>query len=310
MGRGTYFDIPRHLNAATRVLALRLFEQTPLRLSPFDRLAVEGVLYQVFLASTGLWLGEDVNHRVDFGFDLHFWLQAEQWLDRSKVFPDQSNSTNSPVLGVPVSLFRLVLTLKKMYQGTVSYDDATLHELRSEIAVWEALVLRNEETDILSATEKRNHKHSFYKSASYLFILIISLQAQQLRQPLTSPHKHTSDPTKPHSRPPLPADPESWQLQKAVQILKSHQHDDDWASCFIGNWPVYSIGFFVARPEHVQLVRNDLRRRWELTKFNQVSRFCNDVEEMWVQRGMLVGEEVKPVGRCSMGTYYKRSPAA
>jgi hypothetical protein len=313
MGRGTYFDIPRHLNAATHVLALRLFKEAPTKLSPFDRLAVEGVLYQVFLASTGLWLDEDVNHRVDFGFDLQFWLQAEQWLDHSKFFPGQSHSTNSPVLGVPVSLFRLVLTLKKMYQGAVLYDDGTLHELRSEIEIWEGLVLRDEETDELSDTEKRNHKHSFYKSASYLFILIISLQGEQLSQPRVTPDRDTDDSedqTKPRSRPPLAADPDSWQIQKAVQILKSHENDDEWASCFIGNWPVYSIGFFMARSEHVQLARNDLRRRWDLTKFNQVARFCNDLEKTWEQRGLLMKKGVELVGRCSSGTYYRQNSAS
>ncbi|KAJ4352091.1 uncharacterized protein N0V89_007437 [Didymosphaeria variabile] len=306
---GTYFDIPQHLNAATRVLALRLFKQTPTIRSTFERLAVESVMYQIFLASTGLWSDEEINHRLGFDFDLDFWLRAEGLLDQSRVFPGQSNSTNSPVLGVPFTLFRLALILKQMYQGAISYDQGTLNELRSEIEVWEGLVLREQETDELAENEKRNHKHSFYKSASYLFILIASLLSEQLANPPVIQDGHTYDSAESvesPSRPPLAADPDKWQIKKAAQILESYENDNEWASCFIGNWPVYSIGFFMARPGHVQLTRNELRRRWDLTKFNQVARFCNDLEKTWVQRGLLNKDEIKPLGRCFQSGLYAR----
>ncbi|KAF1968917.1 hypothetical protein BU23DRAFT_255576 [Bimuria novae-zelandiae CBS 107.79] len=293
IGRGTYFDIPRHLNAAMRVLALRLFRQTPTISTPFDRLAVESVFYQIFLASTGLWSDEETNHRLDYNFDLDFWLRAERLLDQSRVFPGQSNAMNSPVLGVPVSLFRLALTLKQMYQGVVSYDQRTLAELKNEIEVWEALVLCDQETDELGPTEERNRKHDFYKSASYLFILFLSLLLEQIITPSVPPvvqeqnaHGLHSSVEATHSRPPLPAHPESWQILKATQIIQSYAHDDAWASCFIGNWPLYSIGFFMATPEHVQLTRNELRRRWDLMRWNQVARFRNDLEKTWTQRGV------------------------
>ncbi|KAL1596380.1 hypothetical protein SLS60_009026 [Paraconiothyrium brasiliense] len=311
MGRGTYFDIPRHLNAATRVLALRFFKQTSTIGSTFDRLAVESVLYQIFLASTGLWSDEEVNRRLDFDFDLDFWLRAEGLLDCSRVFQGQSNSTNSPVLGVPFSLFRLALQSKQMYQGAISYNQEAMNKIRGEIEVWESLVLREEEIDELSENEKRNHQHSFYKSASYLFILIVSLLLEQLDTLHIIQDVQTDNPgesVEHRSRPPLAADPDSWQIKKAVQILQSYEHDNEWASCFIGNWPVYSIGFFMVRPDHVQLSRNELRRRWDLTKFNQVARFCNDLEKTWAQRGLLIKNEIEPVGGCFKSSLYARKP--
>lgn len=299
MGRGTYFDVPRHLNAATRVLALRLFKQTPIIGSLFDRLAVESVLYQIFLVSTGLWSDENVNRRLEFDFDLDFWLRAEKLINESSVFPGQSSAMNSPVLGAPVGLFRLALTVKQMYQGAVTYTERTLKELRIEIKSWESFVLYDKDTDQFPHTEPRNHKDDFYKNASYLFILIISLLFTQLTSPrLLGPSSHldpnTSSLSAPQSRPPLAADPNCWQIQKAIQILKSYQTDYAWASSFLGNWPVYSIGFFMARPEHIQLVRNDLRRRWDLTKFNQSARYLHDLDRTWAARGLLVGGEVKP----------------
>lgn len=299
MGRGTYFDIPQHLNAATRVLALRMFQETSTVNNPFDRLSVESVLYQVFLASTGLWSDETSNHKMDFSFDPNFWLQAERVLDQSKVFPGQSSALNSPVLGVPVSLFRLALTLRKMYQGMFPYDKTSLDELRCEVEVWEGFVLCDRETDELSDTEEENHKHQYYKSAGYLYILIASLLLEKLDSlPLTpvSPAENTDDSSctiSMYSRPPPPADPESWQVRKAVQILERHQHDDEWASSFLGNWPVYTIGFFLAIPEHIQLVLKELNRRWNLTKFDQVARYSSDLEKTWIQRGLLPEHQVE-----------------
>lgn len=299
MGRGTYFDIPRHLNAATRVLALRLFEQSPSINSPFDRVSIESVLYQVFLASTGLWSDEKSNYMMDFSFDANFWLQAERVLNQSKTFPGKSSALNSPVLGVPVSLFRLAITLRKMYQGVLPYDERSLDDIRSEVEVWEAFVLCDKETDELSDTEEKNYKHEFYKSAGYLYILIASILLDQLASLPFSPVLPIEDTdgsdyaTATYAQPPLPADPDSWQVRKAVQILERYQYDDEWASCFIGNWPVYTIGFFLAAPEHVRLVLHELHRRWDLTKFNQVARYSADLEKTLVQRDLLPRSEVK-----------------
>lgn len=52
LGKGTYTDIPPHLQAAVRVLSLRFFDASDNELQPFDRLAFESVLYQIFLTST------------------------------------------------------------------------------------------------------------------------------------------------------------------------------------------------------------------------------------------------------------------
>ncbi|KAK7190481.1 hypothetical protein DPSP01_005292 [Paraphaeosphaeria sporulosa] len=292
IGRGTYFDIPRHLTAATRVLSVRLSKQHRVITNPFDRFSLECVLYQIFLTSTGLWSDDEVNHRLDFHPDLDFWLRAERLLHQSNVFPDQSTSTNSPALGLPVRLLRLALTVKQMYQRAVSYDAATLNDIRSEMILWEDLVLRDQAPFPLSATSPQN---SPYSNASHLYILVMSLLSNQLS--LGS----TADPP----TVPLPADPESWQIQEATRILRVHADDPAWASSFIGTWPVYTLGFFLVRVEHVQLVRRDLRRRWEVTGFNQVARFCNDVERTWGERGMLGKDGLGRVGMCWRGTYYK-----
>ncbi len=55
-GRGTYNDIPWHLNAATQIIKVRYLHDLSFVVTrPYDRLAIESVLYQVFLVTTGCW---------------------------------------------------------------------------------------------------------------------------------------------------------------------------------------------------------------------------------------------------------------
>lgn len=282
MGQGTYLDIPPHLNAAMNILTLRLLN-APLKINrPFDRLAVESVLYQVFLVSTGLWSDQ----KPLINFDLAFWLKAEKLLEQSIMFAGQSNSLNSPVLGVPVALFRLAIQAKEMYQNPQAYTEQALDELRSEAESWEVAVLCNQQIDQLGVNEPPNQYQCYYESASYLYALIVSLLLEQIPEfPIMhQPKLYQQTPLGQARSPPKTAASDSWQVQKGVQIIKKHQHDDNWAACYIGNWPTYTFGFFLSDPEHMDIVRHDLKQRWESTRFMQIPRFHDNLESVWAVR--------------------------
>ncbi|EXJ60026.1 hypothetical protein A1O7_04175 [Cladophialophora yegresii CBS 114405] len=276
MGRGTYNDIPRHVNAAIRILKLRLMER-PLSTSisrPFDRLAVESVLYQVFLVTMGSWCGGRLE-RVAYTFDAAFWLRAENLLAQSMLFriPSTSISTNSPVLGVPLDLFKLVLSIKRLWESPFGQLDAeTLDELRTELEEWERTILGPPQSP-------SDSNYEIYRDATALYVLVASLLVQQLQLCEGGGHAEGIG-----IGPPGPVPPGCWQIEKAMIILQNHEHDVDWARCYIGNWPVYTLGFFVATPEDIQLVRDDMRRRWNLMRFSQLERFRNDLEATWTQR--------------------------
>ncbi|KAF2109666.1 hypothetical protein BDV96DRAFT_651644 [Lophiotrema nucula] len=263
IGRGTYNDIPRHLRAATRVLQMRLFSAPQNFSRPFDRLAVESVLYHIFLASTGLWSDE---YKLDYEFDMPFWIRAEQMLDQDLLFPCQSYSLNSPILGMPAALFRIVIELKQLDSRTPKWKD-NLERLRNEIETWEAFLLSDKETDVPA--------ENYYRDASYLYILIASMLLEQ---------RSSSDIERPG--PPNMPPREGWQIIKATQILRKYKDDEGWANCFIGNWPVYSIGYFVSTSEDAGLVASDLQRRWQNTKFMQIARYKYDLGNTWSKRGL------------------------
>ncbi|KAH7137733.1 hypothetical protein EDB81DRAFT_948910 [Dactylonectria macrodidyma] len=268
-GCDTYDDVPHHVAAATHILAMRLLGR-PWRITrPFDRLAIESVLYQIFLVTTGLW-SDSTGFYDDFYAD--FWAQSERLLGQSTLFPTCSASLNSPVLGVPVSLFRVTLSLRQQCRSRVSCDQASLDLMQSEVEAWEAGLRRGQQLDFSSTSELPYEQERYYKDAGHLYAIIASVLLEHLSGNKTSTG---ATPT---------ASKDSWQVRKAVQILRGYQHDDGWARLFIGNWPVYTLGLLMSSPEDMELVRADLRQRWDLTKFAQISRFSHDLEETWAAR--------------------------
>jgi hypothetical protein len=282
MGKGTYHDIPPHLHAAMRVLTLRLFETPINKLQPFDHLALESVLYQIFLTNTVLW--SDQSPLTEF--DVHFWLKAEHFLQQTIMFPQGPHSLNSPVLGVPVALFRLAIQAKQAYQAHARYSNHNLEQLRTEIEDWEAMVLGSQPISFSEHDDAFRRQQSYYDGATHLYVLIISLLLEQANKHYGNTARITSQ----DFRLPETVPQNAWQLQKALHILRTFAHDNEWSSCYIGNWPVYTLGFFTGQPEDVRLVINEMDRRWTSTKFMQIPRFRDDLESTWIARGLSLRE--------------------
>ncbi|CAI4215975.1 unnamed protein product [Parascedosporium putredinis] len=237
MGRGTYTDIPRHVNAATRILTMRLLDGELKIERLFDRLAIESLLYQIFLTTTGLWL-DPIG--LDYEFNAEFWYRAEDLLERSNFFPDQPRSVNSPVLGVPVSLFRLTLSLKQQLQNPFQRDQDTIDQLRGEVEMWEAALLCNREptADLFPGDEVKNRQQGYYNDVLYLFAVIASVMFEQLCLEVDAG-------TTVADGLPMAMPTDCWQVAKAVEILESRRDDSGWAGCYMGNWPTYTLGFFM-----------------------------------------------------------------
>lgn len=123
-----------------------------------------------------------------------------------------------------------------------------------------------------STCEEGSTEDIYYRDASCLFGIIISLLFEQLCRP------HVG------AGPLLPEPSESWQVGEAMRILRRHEHAEGWSRCFIGNWPVYTLGLFMKSPNDQEVVRNDLQQRLGLTGFSQVCRFQGDLEQIWASR--------------------------
>lgn len=268
-----------------RVLSLRFFDTLERNLQPFDHLALESVLYQIFLTSTVLW--SDQAPLAEF--DLHFWLNAELLLDVCVMFPDKPNSLNSPVLGVPVALFRLAIQAKQACQHPETQSAIEMERLLDEIGEWEAIVLGQQNVNPLPTNNAFDRQQAYYDGATHLYTLVVSLlfeQAQRLSGTGSRPETR-------NIRLPGVVSQHTWQVQKALRILRDFEHDDNWASSYIGNWPIYTLGFFLDNASDIDLIKDEMDRRWRMTKFMQIPRFRNDLEAAWSRRGLsLVTTEI------------------
>jgi hypothetical protein len=259
-----------------RILTLRFFTSVVSIQRPFDRLALESVLYQIFLTSTGLW--SDQNPLTKF--DLDFWLRAEAVLERSVIIPGGANSLNSPVLGVPVALFRLAIRAKNMYPNWEKQNFCAMSKHREEVAVWEAIILSNQKIDSPTGGNLSSRHQGYCESASYLYALIISILLEQTSVCFSTLRRN---------RLPDPAPHNSWQIRKALDILQKLKDDDNWSGCYIGNWCVYTLGYLFNDLEGIQIIRDEMERRWKNTRFTQIARFLDDLETVWALRGDSLG---------------------
>lgn len=267
LGLASSHDVPRHVEAAIQILRLRFFDAPSIAkiIRPFERIAVESVLYQVFIVEAGTWNRDPSN----FSFDVNFWLEAECLLSRSVLFPDRANSFNSPILGIPLSLLRVVLTVKDMLLTPSLKDEENSRLLSEELQHWRSVLMENQNAS-REYFDDALPNFSIYKDTALMYFLIASLLLDSIS---------TADVTA-RTNPQLQSTP-SWQKEKMVQILQEHRNDHGWSMFFLLCWPVYTVGFFMETEDERDLVRADLGRRWTATGSSQVVRFLNELEIAW-----------------------------
>jgi hypothetical protein len=286
-GSSTYLDIPTHANAAVRIIKHRyLQDKAPVPIRVFDRLVIESVLYQVFVLTMGLWSNASV---LNFSFDIDFWLKCEALLARSIFFPGHSHSYNSPCMGMPLVLFKHMLMIKKLWNSGGKSDRRIVDHLKADIRQWEVWALSLERPpDGGSPTPSPVAMEPISQDATCLTIMSASLLLDQLNA-----HAHLAGP-------PQPAAPSDWQFRQIRSILCRRRDDRAWRQSVIGNWPVYTAGFFASSAPDLKLFRDELEGRWLLINFSQVDRFRTDLETVWTERGLLPSA-VAPANPNEMG---------
>ncbi|KAJ1323758.1 RNA polymerase II-specific transcription factor-like protein [Microdochium nivale] len=279
----TFADIPKHVNAAARILAAKFFpsastqapsSQGPLIQRPFDRLAVESVIYQMFIGAAGLWSDHGC---PGYEFDMAFWIQAEVLLDTSTLYPGKPSSTNSPVLGIPVACFRLALAAKQHYQSDHLIDEEVLMQTKAELAKLLEVVLASSSQPVPSLEPNKEQGEESdescrtllcYRDSAHLFVLISDLILEQLSTRLhkqaekmiaeareeeeaPTPMGSNNDKTQSGHAAAVPsAVPRSnSHLRQALRILRRHEADATWSAFYVGHWAVYTLGLFVQQQQ-------------------------------------------------------------
>ncbi|KAH7263795.1 hypothetical protein BKA59DRAFT_466716 [Fusarium tricinctum] len=263
---GIQSDVVKHVNAATHIIALRLFNRPTGIQRLFDKVALESVIYQQFLLTTGLW-SETTQDRHRFNPD--FWNRVEKLVDRSALLPGASRNLESPVLGVPLSLFRITVILRECYRPGININPEILKKTQRDVRTWESQLRNQDVESVHNAPEVSMLRGSTTRDETVLYALTASLLLEQLKNAQRGKKIPTS------------VSRDKWQIRMFLGILKRQVNRTKWAKSYAGTWPVYTLGLFLAEGDDRQIVVEDLERSWEVTKITTALRYHCDLESIW-----------------------------
>ncbi|KAF5253339.1 hypothetical protein FANTH_1751 [Fusarium anthophilum] len=259
-GSSSWDDQPQHVSAAIKIIVSRIMNVTSTDLTAFLRLALESVLYEVFLLNNGLW--SSANSYISLqSLDPEVWARSEKLLEHPRNLDFHLLSLNSPVLGMPLAVMRLATVLGQLCLGRESANMEDLPKLQAEVTTWEDFALQ--------AAEQTDASDMLNRDANCLYAMITSILMQHLMA------------YGPNTGLPRVSPTNSWQACMALQILSRRAGDRRWSECFIGTWPVYALGFLLSDGKDRDIVRRDMQSRRELTGFWIVKRFQEDLERFW-----------------------------
>ena len=128
---GTNKDISKHVMGAIQLVKLRsAHSRRPPMPRPIHRIIWESILYQVFR--------QTVNRpfAVDFQPDFDFCARAEKTLE-SLTFPDATTADNSPVIGFPRLLQKLIIEIVQQCKSVSKPEPETIQGLIMQMQYWE-----------------------------------------------------------------------------------------------------------------------------------------------------------------------------
>ncbi|EXJ91179.1 hypothetical protein A1O1_04288 [Capronia coronata CBS 617.96] len=269
-------DIPKHVMGAVQLINLQYAQsRKPPLARPIHRIIWESILYQMFR--------QTVRRPFSVGFqpDFDFVARAEGVL-QSLTFPDASPADNSPVIGIPLDLQKLIIEVVQLCKSPFVPRPEVLRDLEIRMKHWEGTILEDghcikqeRHTSLMSTPSDR--AGVFYQHSTSLHILAASLLLDWVSRCHEVPCG-----AEPH----LPTPCNSWQVRKALHIMRCPQANEDWLRCYLGSWPSLIFGYAVDKPEEVALIRSDLQQRFQKLYSSEELLFLAELESVWHARGI------------------------
>jgi hypothetical protein len=277
---------------------------------PFDRITAESVLYQSFLLSMRRPFD------VDFQIDDQFLASTEQIL-KSPTFEDASSAANSPVLGVPLPLYRLIIEVIHLCNSPTSIDPEARSRLKRQMKHWETVAIEVDDNSRvlqsptlappLSPPHQHPHPHPealalYVLAGSLLLDWVVEIPEMQSYLDISSSrygHISSLGMSQPHvpkatasraarataaSPPPVPHSTRSWQLSRALEILHRPSAHETWTRSFLGWWPVLIFGYVVTDDDDIEVMKSILRCMRQRMGYGVVERVLCELEAVWQSR--------------------------
>ncbi|OAL28862.1 hypothetical protein AYO20_09342 [Fonsecaea nubica] len=271
---GTNKDIGKHVRGAIQLMKLRwTHSRRPPMPRPIHRIIWESILYQVFRRTVNRPFA------VDFQPDFEFCARAQETL-QSLTFPDASPADNSPVIGFPLALQKLIIEIVQVCKSPTKAEPELLDVLGREMSFWEKTILEEghcvKECDSWSVGTAAERARIFHQHSTSLHILAASL----LLDWVSRAHEVSETTSL------LPPVVDTWQVRRGLEILQCPQANEEWSRCYLGSWPTLIFGYAVDKPEDIALIRRDLRQRFHQLYSGEELLFLEELESVWRTRGV------------------------
>ncbi|KAF5013205.1 hypothetical protein FDECE_784 [Fusarium decemcellulare] len=254
-------DPRNHVSGAVKLLDLLCQDgSSPISMTQgFNRIIVESILYQAFLLSTRRPFAPY------FHVDTQFITRAEGLLvPRSN--QDPLYATSSPVLGIPISLYRLQISIINFHNSPNEQYPERLATLRSEMDYWEALVLPRDAPRLTSTSAAHTFDLVILATSLLLDLVAESFTYQLPIDLLNMSSRNRSS---------------RWQIDMCLEILRQPQDVDKWTRCFLGAWPLLILGYAVNSDEDMAVIQRALGQMRRRIGYGEVQRMQDELERVW-----------------------------
>jgi hypothetical protein len=256
---------------------------------PMDRVAAESVLYQALLLCIRR------PFQFDFPLDPSFLDLMEETL-QIPTFAELSPSRNSPVMGVPLALWRLIFNIAQVCILHVLPTVEELDALRTRVSYWEAMVapLSLECRPDPQSTTYSEHALFLFVLAASLYLSMVTQLIDARRQRLTAGDELYNNSfwpkrddvaaaaaTTPFAGVPPHRGAMQEQLGRALDHLRAPAVLDKWKRCYLGLWPTLIFGHAVRHQDDVALIRSVLEAMQQYTGYGEVPRVLAELEIVW-----------------------------
>jgi hypothetical protein len=210
---------------------------------PFDRVIAESIFYQIFMLSVRY--ASDWTSRLDEDI----WNDALQF----SIFPDSPPIANSPILGIPLSLCRLISRIAQLYHGPVPrYLPEFVLLLRHEMRDWESWMLELAFSDKEISSDSVPILTNPIYETTLMYVLAASLLVERFSTLAEGLSLQTSF---------LSNFGFSRRREYALGLLRQLIRDVRWTKNYLATWPTMVIGTLVETEEDALLMKQDSDQR-------------------------------------------------
>lgn len=204
----------------------------------------------------------------NFHVDDEFLRQTKALLDYLG-FEDACAAGNSPVLGLPLGLYQLILNIITFFGSTDDTIDLTLDQLQAEMRYWEQCLVAADVAGLDNPLKDNPHSKIIE-----LYILTTSLMLDLMIESHTAHRTCSGSQRNDFST-------KYWQVSKVLAMFSEPADYERWTRCYIALWPMLMIGYAIEDEDEIELLKRILDDMRQEMGYGEVQRVHDELDLLW-----------------------------